>query len=99
MKPTKLRTAYQVERLDDVMRFFVKSYKLEDGESLAAHEWFCDIGKGKVVFSLTVAKPNLDDLLAPELAPREAKYPREILDKLCAAGEITEEQRERLMDQ
>ncbi len=53
---TKLETIYQEASLKDVFDFFVKNYKLPDGNSIVAHEVFFDVYKQKIICKLIVRK-------------------------------------------
>jgi hypothetical protein len=49
------KTSYSEVPADDVARFFVNGYRLQDGERLAGHEYFYDPAKGVFVFKLITA--------------------------------------------
>ena len=61
---TKLETIYQEASLKDVFDFFVKNYKLPDGNSIVAHEVFFDVYKQKTpelgIWSLSDIKSTLE---------------------------------------
>ena len=50
-----MKIVYQDCEINDVMRFWMDSYNLKDGEVLPEYsEWFYDPGRGKVIFKLMV---------------------------------------------
>lgn len=48
-----MKTQYQEHQMGAVMEYFVKGFKIENGE-LFNYEWFYDSAKGAVVFRLTI---------------------------------------------
>lgn len=43
---------YHEEKLDDVIRYFAKGLKPQDGSEVSSVEWFVDQVKGVVVFKI-----------------------------------------------
>lgn len=54
--PTKTEIQYREHPLQEVLRYFVNGYKLQEGE-IFSHEAFVDTAKGKVVLKLFVKTP------------------------------------------
>ena len=62
-----MRIEYQEFSLNDVMRYFVKDFKVPRTEYVneLLTEWFIDTAKGKVVFKLFVPSKGLEVVEGP----------------------------------
>lgn len=53
-----MKIEYHEVSAEEVVKFFVDAYILEEGKQIFSNEWFYDAGKQKFVFRLTIeAKP------------------------------------------